>query len=171
MWFKLCCYLDLVYTLSCTRFANDVCGLKIEWVPADERLFIDRTQRVKNARSLHPSPNPYGLVDAVWRSSGKGLLAGTVQAHSALTAKQFCSRWITLDPGVAVCEHDWTYEAIFPHCTEAFGSRIGSQRCLREPSPKRKPLLIRDCRERNLVWCGENTECKKVSIMAVNFSL
>lgn len=128
MWFKLCCYLDLVYTLSCTRFANDVCGLKIEWVPAGERLFIDRTQRVKNARSLHPSPNPYGLVDAVWRSSGKDLLAGTVQAHSALTAKQFCSRWITLDPGVAVCEHDWTYEATFPHCTEAFGSRIGSHR-------------------------------------------
>lgn len=52
-----------------------MCGLKIELVPAAERLFIDKTQRVKNARSLHPSPNPHGLVDTVQRSSGKDLLA------------------------------------------------------------------------------------------------
>lgn len=128
MWFKWFCYLDLVYTLSCTRFANDVCGLEIELVPAAERLFIDKTQRVKNARSLHPSPNPHGLVDTVQRSSGKDLLASTVQSHSALTAKQFCSKWITLGPGVAVCEHDWAFEATFSHCTEPFVSRVGFDR-------------------------------------------
>lgn len=52
-------------------FAN---GLKIGLVFAAERLFIDKTQRVKDVRNLHPTPNPEGLVHAV-----KDRLASTVR--------------------------------------------------------------------------------------------
>lgn len=58
MLFELCCCLDLAYVLSCTVLANEVCSLKTQLVLAAERLVIDKTQRAKDATSLHPSPNP-----------------------------------------------------------------------------------------------------------------
>lgn len=57
-------------------FAN---GLKIGLVFAAERLFIDKTQRVKDVRNLHLSPNPEGLVHTV-----KDRLASTVRTSWAL---------------------------------------------------------------------------------------
>lgn len=47
--------LQLAYTLRCTKFANDVCALKVKLVPAAERLFFGKSRRVKDAGNLPQS--------------------------------------------------------------------------------------------------------------------
>lgn len=59
MWLKLYCYFDLAYTVSCTKLANGVCALKIKSVPAAERLFIGKTQRIKDGGNL-PQSESFG---------------------------------------------------------------------------------------------------------------
>lgn len=168
MWPKWCCYFDLAYTLSCTKFANDVCALKIKLVPAAERLFFGKSRRVKDAGNLPQSES----FRACWCCIAEQCERSPGWTHQfSPYSNTIFQEMNHFGPQGAAYEHNCAGPKWDLHTTLSPWVQGWFSQSLRASSPKKEHLLLRDSWEKYLFCYEGNIVWKKVKLTVVNLSL